>query len=666
MFERILIANRGEIACRIARTCRKLGVEHVSVFSEADAGARHLDGAAAAVCIGPGPASESYLAIDRLIEAARSTGCTAIHPGYGFLSENAAFAHAVTAAGMVFIGPRAETIEAMGDKARSKALMRAAGVPVVPGSDEASEDLRRIAELADLAGYPVLLKPTGGGGGKGMVVVDAPAGIAAAAEATIRQARASFGDGRLLIERFVIGPRHIEIQVFGDAHGNVVHLFERECSLQRRHQKVVEEAPAANLPDAVRVAMRAAAVQGSRALAYQNAGTFEFIFSPESGEFFFLEVNTRLQVEHPVTEAITGLDLVEWQLRVAAGEPLPLAQERIVARGHAMEARICAEDPTQDFRPAPGKIGRVAWSEGLRVDAGVASGSSVPAYYDPMIAKLIAHGPDREAARLSLRHGLRDSTITGVTTNIGFLAALLDEPEVIASEADTGHIGRRLAALTAQASPEAATAVAAALRLPRGEPAGEGPRSPWYGQAPIDGGHDRRWLAPEAPLGRIALQHGDCEVRAALRARDHDEASLEVGGGIYGVHVQQTGEAGGIWRGNVGGRVWSAVTRGGTTDVLVDGWRETFADVDDEGDRHSGGQGAARAPLPGVVSVVAVSVGDTVRRGQILATVEAMKMENQVLASTDGTVVEMDCRPGMTVTSGQILVRIAAPEDGMT
>ena len=664
MFKRILIANRGEIACRIARTCRKLGIEYVSVFSQADAGARHLDGAAATVCIGPAPATESYLNIERLIEAALSTGCAAIHPGYGFLSENAAFAHAVAAAGLVFIGPRPETIEAMGDKARSKALMRAAGVPVVPGSDEASEDLQRITELADLAGYPVLLKPTGGGGGKGMVVVETPAGLQTAAEATIRQARASFGDGRLLVERFVIGPRHIEIQVFGDSHGNVVHLFERECSLQRRHQKVIEEAPAANLPDAVRIAMRAAAVQGSRALGYQNAGTFEFIFSPQSGEFFFLEVNTRLQVEHPVTEAITGLDLVEWQLRVAAGEPLPRLQDRIGAHGHAIEARICAEDPTHDFRPAPGKIGQVTWPDGLRVDAGVATGSSVPAFYDPMIAKLIAVGPDRETARLSLQHGLRNSTITGVTTNIGFLAALLDDPEVVTAEADTGHIGRRLGALTADASPGAATAVAAALRLPRDELAGDGPRSPWYGQEHLDGGLDRRYLAPQAPLGQIALQHGDSEVRAALHGRNRDEASLKVGDSIYDILVLQSGQAGGIWRGKVGERTWSAVRQGGSTDVLVDGWRETFADADDEANQHAEGHGAARAPLPGVVSVVAVAVGEPVQRGQLLATVEAMKMENQVIASADGVVVEITCQPGMTVTSGQVLIRTAAAEDG--
>lgn len=657
MFERILIANRGEIACRIARTCRRLGVAYVAVWSEADAGAQHLRDAAETVCIGSGPASESYLNGEKLIAAALATGCQAVHPGYGFLSENAGFARAVEAAGLVFIGPRPETIEAMGDKARSKALMRAAGVPVVPGSDKASDDPEIIAGLAAEAGYPVLLKPTGGGGGKGMVAIDEPSGLAGAVEATIRQARASFGDGRLLVERFIAGPRHIEIQVFGDTQGNVVHLFERECSLQRRHQKVIEEAPAANLAPETRDAMRQAAVQGSRALGYCNAGTFEFIFSPQSGEFFFLEANTRLQVEHPVTEAITGLDLVEWQLRVAAGEPLPLTQDRIVARGHAFEARICAEDPLHDFRPAPGRIGALRWPEGLRVDSGVAGGSSVPAFYDPMIAKLISHGPDRDTARRALQAGLRDCVATGITTNIGFLAALLDEPEVAAATADTGHIGRRLGDLTARAPHAEAVAVAATIRLVKGDGVANGASSPWSG---LDGrnGFDRVALAPATPLGSVALLRGDDLHSVAVLGRHRDAAEVSVDGMEFSVRVSDAGSTDGIWRGSIGAMRWSARTRGGISDILVDGWRGCLADPGGDADPAGAGHGVAAAPLPGVVSVVAVVPGDEVRRGQTVAIVEAMKMENPVLARVDGTVSEVLCLSGETVTAGQPLVRI--------
>lgn len=656
MFSRILIANRGEIACRIARTCRRLGIEYVAVYSEADAGALHLEGAAETVCIGAGPSSESYLDMARLIVVATATGCQAVHPGYGFLSENASFASAVEQAGLVFIGPRPETIEAMGDKARSKAMMRAAGVPVVPGSDVASDDPARLVELASEAGFPVLLKPTGGGGGKGMVVVDDPTDLKTAAEATIRQAKASFGDGRLLVERFITAPRHIEVQVFGDSSGNVVHLFERECSLQRRHQKVIEEAPATNLPHATRIAMREAAVKGAAALGYRNAGTFEFIFSPDSSEFFFLEVNTRLQVEHPVTEAITGLDLVEWQLRVAAGDNLPLPQDAIVARGHAMEARICAEDPLLDFRPAPGRITHAGWPASARVDTGVQSGGNVPVFYDPMIAKIIVHEPDRETARRSLHKTLLETQVAGVTTNIGFLATLLTNPAVIAGTADTGLIANNLDALVADAPDEEAAAVAGAMQLVRPQ-FSDACASPWFGQHGR-GGFDRQALAADAPMGSVVILQNEAPLTVHVIARSGDLAHLAIGDRTFHVEIAKAGSPNRPWTGTIDNRSWTAIATSDGFETQIDGWRNLLARPNIEDDLLDGGAGKAVAPLPGVVSAVLVEAGARVTRGQVLTIVEAMKMENPVLALTDGVVDEVLCAPGDTVSSGQALVRV--------
>lgn len=656
MFSRILIANRGEIACRIARTCSRLGIEYVAVYSAADTGALHLEGAAETVCIGAGLSSESYLNMDRLIEAAKATGCQAIHPGYGFLSENASFARAIENAGRVFIGPRPETIEDMGDKAQSKAMMRAAGVPVVPGSDVASEDPARLVELADEAGFPVLLKPTGGGGGKGMVVIEEPAELITAAEATIRQAKASFGDGRLLIERFITSPRHIEIQVFGDSHGNVVHLFERECSLQRRHQKVIEEAPAINIPDATRSAMRAAAVQGAEALGYRNAGTFEFIYSPERDEFFFLEVNTRLQVEHPVTEAITGLDLVEWQLRVAAGDSLPLAQDEIVSRGHAMEARICAEDPLHDFRPAPGRVSHVGWPARARVDTGVMSGGDVPEFYDPMIAKIIVHEPDRETARRSLRAALLDTQLIGIATNIGFLASLLTAPDVIAGTADTGLIAHNMEALTANAPEDETAAVAAALHLVR-PPHSDACTSPWFGQQGR-GGFDRQTLSPEAQLGTVKVLQEETLCSVRVLARNGDQAQLAIGDKPFHIQILQAGSPSIPWLGTVNDRKWTAAATADGYDTQIDGWRNVLARPDIANDVLGGGSGTAVAPLPGVVSAVLIETGAEVTKGQVLAIVEAMKMENPIFAHSDGIVEKVLCTRGDAVASGQALVRV--------
>ncbi|MGW6156185.1 acetyl-CoA carboxylase biotin carboxylase subunit, partial [Streptomyces sp. NPDC055144] len=452
MVKRLLIANRGEIARRIARTCRRLGIEYVAVHSEADGAAAHLDGAFEQVLIGPSPAADSYLRADALIDAALRTGCDAVHPGYGFLSENAEFASATAAAGLVFVGPDASTIAAMGDKATAKRLMAEAGVPVLPGSADATESSDDIRAHADRIGYPVILKPVAGGGGKGMQVIEHERDLAPAVEAAVRLARASFGDGRLLVERYLRRPRHIEVQVFGDTHGNVVHLFERECSLQRRHQKIVEEAPAVNLPADVREALLSAAVRGAQAIGYTNAGTFEFILDSAGdgdGGFYFLEVNTRLQVEHPVTEAITGLDLVEWQLRTAAGEQLPLAQGEITTSGHAIEVRVYAEDPDADFRPAPGRALATLWPTDLRVDAAFDGAGDVPVFYDPMIAKLIAHDPARPAALARLLHAVRSTAVLGLTTNLGFLADLLRDPRVSAGLIDT-HLVDEFAARGAE------------------------------------------------------------------------------------------------------------------------------------------------------------------------------------------------------------------------
>ena len=568
MIRRLLIANRGEIARRIARTCRQLGVEYVALYSDADASAAHLDGAAATVRLGPAPAAASYLDVRRVVEAATSTGCDAVHPGYGFLSENCAFAAAVVDAGLAFVGPSPRSIAAMGDKANAKRAMAAAGVPVVPGSAQASEDPEEIATLAAEVGFPVLLKPAAGGGGKGMRVVESAADVAEAARSAIRLARASFGDGRVLVERFVRRPRHVEVQIFGDHHGEVVHLFERECSLQRRHQKIVEEAPAPHLAHAVREALLSAAVRGARAIGYRNAGTFEFILDPD-GEFFFLEVNTRLQVEHPVTEAITGLDLVEWQLRIASGERLPLAQEEIMAQGHAVECRVYAEDPAAGFRPAPGRALLVQWPERLRVESGVVTGSVVPPHYDPMIAKLVAHGGDRGAALAALQDALPSCRVLGITTNLGFLSTLLSHPRVIDGEVDTCLVDEAMAELIRP--PDLALAVACGAAMEVAGTEGEAPNSPWLTGEAV-GPLDRRHLDAGAPFGRVSYRFGDAWVSAGVI--DHAGGSARVapeGSGEVRVTTERGRE--GVWSGVAGDRPWAARALADALEAIMAGWR---------------------------------------------------------------------------------------------
>ncbi len=449
MFSKILIANRGEIACRIVRTARRLGVRTVAVHSSVDAGALHVRLADEAVAIGPAPARDSYLRGDALIAAAQATGAEAIHPGYGFLAENADFAAACAAAGLVFIGPAAAAIRAMGDKAAAKSLMAAAGIPVVPGyhGDDLSDG--RLAAEAGLIGYPVLLKAVAGGGGKGMRIVAGPGDLAAALAAARREAVAAFGDGRMLVEKYLRNPRHLEVQVFGDNHGGLVHLFERDCSVQRRHQKVLEEAPAPGFTAGQRESLCRLAVDAARAVHYTGAGTVEFI-AGEDGQCFFMEMNTRLQVEHSVTEFITGQDLVEWQLRVAAGGRLPLTQEQITHSGHAIEVRLCAEDPARDFLPATGTLRELAFPDtgkGVRVDSGVQAGDVVTVHYDPLLAKLIVHGPDRRAAVHRLQQALAATRVAGVRTNVEFLAALAGHPAFVAGAVNTGFIEAHRTAL---------------------------------------------------------------------------------------------------------------------------------------------------------------------------------------------------------------------------
>ncbi|MER6924333.1 acetyl-CoA carboxylase biotin carboxylase subunit, partial [Streptomyces spiralis] len=482
MFETVLVANRGEIAVRVIRTLRALGVRSVAVFSDADADARHVREADTAVRIGPAPAAESYLSAERLLQAAARTGAQAVHPGYGFLAENAGFARACEEAGLVFIGPPADAISLMGDKIRAKETVEAAGVPVVPGSSGSGLTDAQLAEAARGIGMPVLLKPSAGGGGKGMRLVRDADRLTEEIAAARREARASFGDDTLLVERWIDRPRHIEIQVLADGHGNVIHLGERECSLQRRHQKIIEEAPSVLLDEETRAAMGEAAVQAARSCGYRGAGTVEFIVpGGDPSSYYFMEMNTRLQVEHPVTELVTGLDLVEWQLRVAAGERLPYAQEDITLTGHAIEARLCAEDPSRGFLPSGGTVLRLRepQGDGVRTDSGLSEGTEVGSLYDPMLSKVIAHGPDRATALRKLRAALAETVTLGVQTNAGFLRRLLAHPAVAAGELDTGLVERVVDELVPTDVPEEVFEAAAAVRLDALRPKGAGWTDPF-------------------------------------------------------------------------------------------------------------------------------------------------------------------------------------------
>ncbi|MEV5004243.1 acetyl/propionyl/methylcrotonyl-CoA carboxylase subunit alpha [Streptomyces sp. NPDC055692] len=642
MFETVLVANRGEIAVRVIRTLRALGVRSVAVFSDADAGARHVREADTAVRIGPAPAAESYLSVERILEAAARTGAQAVHPGYGFLAENAGFARACEEAGLVFIGPSADAISLMGDKIRAKETVKDAGVPVVPGSSGSGLTDAQLAGAARGIGMPVLLKPSAGGGGKGMRLVRDAGLIDEEIAAARREARASFGDDTLLVERWVDRPRHIEIQVLADGHGNVVHLGERECSLQRRHQKIVEEAPSVLLDEETRAAMGEAAVQAARSCGYRGAGTVEFIVpGGDPASYFFMEMNTRLQVEHPVTELITGLDLVEWQLRVAAGEPLAFAQEDVRLTGHAIEARLCAEDPARGFLPSGGTVLglREPEGDGVRTDSGLSEGTEVGSLYDPMLSKVIAYGPDRATALRKLRAALAGTVTLGVQTNAGFLRRLLAHPAVVAGELDTGLVERVADELIPAEVPEEVYEAAAAVRLEDLRPKGGGWTDPFSVPSGWRLGGEPKPMA--FPLRVTGLEPVTHQVRGTRTVTD-DTVSVTLDGVRHTFHraADWLARDGDAWHVRDHDPVAASLSRAA----------------------HSGAD-SLTAPMPGTVTVVKVAVGDEVAAGQSLLVVEAMKMEHVISAPHAGTVTELDVTPGTTVVMDQVLAVIAPVEE---
>ncbi|MCX5226367.1 biotin carboxylase N-terminal domain-containing protein [Streptomyces sp. NBC_00233] len=638
MFDTVLVANRGEIAVRVIRTLRALGVRSVAVYSDADADARHVREADTAVRIGPPPASESYLSVEALLDAARRTGAQAVHPGYGFLAENAGFAQACADAGLVFIGPPASAISLMGDKIRAKETVKAAGVPVVPGA--ADPELEAAAREL---GAPVLLKPSAGGGGKGMRLVRDLSTLTEEIASARREARASFGDDTLLVERWIDRPRHIEIQVLADAHGNVIHLGERECSLQRRHQKIIEEAPSVLLTPEIRASMGAAAVEAARSCGYVGAGTVEFIVpGGDPSSYYFMEMNTRLQVEHPVTELITGVDLVEWQLRVASGEPLPFAQEDITLTGWAIEARICAEDPSRGFLPSGGTVLALnePAGEGVRTDSGLSEGTEVSSLYDPMLSKVIVHAEDRPTALRRLRAALADTVTLGVPTNAGFLRRLLAHEDVMKGALDTGLVERDAESLVPEGVPAEVYAAAAAVRLAELAPAASGG---WTDPFSVPSGW-RLGGSPAPlpfPVRAAGLEPVMAEAPAGARVSD-TSVTVTVDGIVHRFHRA------GDWLGRDGDS-WHVMDHDPVAAAL-------------SGARH-GGADTLAAPMPGTVTVVKVAVGDEVEAGQSLLVVEAMKMEHVISAPHAGTVTELDVTPGSTVAMDQILAVVTPREE---
>ncbi len=665
MFDRILIANRGEIACRVARTARRLGIETVAVYSDADRDAPHVAACDQALHIGPAPATDSYLNGERILEAARTSGAQAIHPGYGFLSENAAFARACEEAGLVFIGPPPAAIEAMGSKIEAKRLMEQAGVPLVPGIHGGDQSPEALAEAAAGIGWPLLIKASAGGGGKGMRVVKSPDEFAAALAAARREAMAAFGDDQVLLERYLEAPRHVEMQVFADRHGGCVHLFERDCSIQRRLQKIIEEAPAPGMTPELRARMGEAAVAAARAVGYVGAGTVEFLLDRD-GAFYFMEMNTRLQVEHPVTEMITGQDLVEWQLRVAAGEPLPLEQEALSIHGHAMEARIYAENPEQGFLPATGTLHHLRFpaGEGVRVDAGVAPGSVVGVHYDPMIAKLIVHGADREQARRRLLRALAGCELAGVTTNVPFLSRVARLEAFAQADLDTHFIDRHQAVLAPPAGvPDRVLALAALAELlwerregVAAQAATADPHSPW---ALADG-----WRQNHGSFHRLAFHVGGgrFEITAHYRERDF---LLPLPGGDCAATATLGGD--GRLRAILDGhRLEVGVARRGRELTLfLDGETWSLRREDLRADALAGeaAAGGLVAPMPGAVIAVHVAVGDRVARGDPLVVVEAMKMEHSIAAPGGGVVKEVRYGVGDQVEEGDELI-VLEGDDG--
>jgi 3-methylcrotonyl-CoA carboxylase alpha subunit len=675
MFPSLLIANRGEIACRVMRTARRMGLRTVAVYSQADAGAPHVRLADEAHLIGPPAAAESYLRGDKIIDIARQSGAAAIHPGYGFLSENAEFAEACEEAGIVFVGPPASAIRAMGLKDAAKALAEKAGVPVVSGYHGARQEPDFLRQKAYETGYPVLIKAVAGGGGKGMRRVDRQQDFEAALESCQREAKAAFGDPRVLLEKYVLSPRHIEMQIFGDTHGNALHLFERDCSLQRRHQKVIEEAPAPGMTPEVRVAMGKAAVEAARAVGYVGAGTVEFIADGRGAlradGFYFMEMNTRLQVEHPVTEAITGLDLVEWQLRVAAGEPLAFDQDDLVIGGHAVEARLYAEDPEKGFLPSTGKLYalRLPMGQGIRVDSGVEEGGEVTPYYDPMIAKIIAHGATREEALERLSGALGATIVAGPKCNVAFLKALVDAEEFREGAVDTGFIERnleRLGAVERPVDPDAlAAGVAQLLRLEydRANPSQlmrgrlgsrEWLLDPWNIREGFELAGPRRTSLPVmTDTGRTTIELGFDRNGPNLLAPGQEHAAWPRIEWNAARNIAELGDGSGV-----------LVRSAEKVFVLRHGRQTALALIDPlaveldhlEGDA----DGLVKSPMHGKVVALLVQEGDRVTKGQRLAAVEAMKMEHALLAPIDGVVTDIAAELGQQVAEGARLMTVEA------
>jgi 3-methylcrotonyl-CoA carboxylase alpha subunit len=669
MFSKILIANRGEIACRVVKTARRLGIKTVAVYSDADAKARHVALADEAVHIGASPARESYLVADKIIDAARRTGAEAIHPGYGFLSENAGFAEACAKAGLVFIGPPPAAIRAMGSKSEAKKIMEKARVPLVPGYHGDDQAPELLAKEAERIGFPVLIKASAGGGGKGMRVVESAAKFADALAGAKREAKASFADDHVLVEKYLTRPRHIEIQVFADTHGNCLYLFERDCSIQRRHQKVIEEAPAPNMDPARRKAMGEAAVAAAKAIGYVGAGTVEFI-ADQDGTFYFMEMNTRLQVEHPVTEAITGQDLVEWQLVVAAGGRMPLAQEQLRIDGHAVEVRLYAEDPVRNFLPSTGTLIHLRLPpEGphVRIDTGVREGDTVTPFYDPMIAKVIVHDADRTSAMRRMAALMGETEVVGVATNAALLKALCSHPAFVGGEVDTGFIERHRAELFVKPTEadHRAFAIATLARLVEWREqatsqAGD-PYSPWNlqnGFRLLDEGHDEvRWKDGDREVtvkahrrrdGAIRLELPDGSMEARVARTDDGRLAVWLDGETFTAAVVRR-------RANDGGVDYTLFADGGSRRLrLVDPLDVTQYEA------VASAEGSVRSPLPGKIIDLRVKTGDTVSKGQPLLVLEAMKMEHTLVAPADGKVKAVRYAAGEQVAEGAELVEFEA------
>jgi 3-methylcrotonyl-CoA carboxylase alpha subunit len=652
MFRSLLVANRGEIAVRVFRTARQMGLRCIAVHSEADAGAMHVAMADEAIAIGPAPAAESYLRIERIIEAARRTGAEAIHPGYGFLSENPLFAEACAAAGIAFVGPGPAAMRAMGGKAAAKALMEKAGVPLVPGYHGSAQDPGLLAAEAMRIGYPVLIKASAGGGGRGMRVVAEPAQFAEALAAAQREAAASFGDAQVLVEKYLTRPRHIEVQVLADTHGTTLALSTRDCSIQRRHQKIVEEAPAPFIPDRMRAGIEAAAVAAARAVGYVNAGTIEFI--AEDDAFFFMEMNTRLQVEHPVTEAVTGLDLVAWQLRIAAGEALPFADAPAIT-GHAVEVRLCAEDPRAGWRPSIGVLSRFVMPEGqgIRVDTGVREGDGVTPHYDSMIAKIIAHGGTREEAIARLRAALAATRVEGVGTNLDALAAILAHPGFAEAAPTTGFIAAHedLVLAPPPAAPARALLAAAAAVLVAEREAEDG-ASPWSRR---DG-----WRLFGTARRTLTLRAGDRRITLAIA---YGAAGWEIT--LDGATHSVSAEAGPPMRVRIDDArfVADCHLRAGGVSVTLPGegaWRIAVEDALTPATGDVAGDDRIASPIPGRVAAILCAAGDAVARGQVLVVIEAMKTELRITAPLDGIVARVDVAAGEQVEEGMELVKLDA------